>query len=86
MAESANGKKTVSLVLYIITVLILFVTNIVAVTIAIMSRPTEDRVERMIDRELGEHSFIGNELNHINNQMKTNTANIEEIKRTLKRK
>ena len=86
MAESTNGKKTVSLVLYVITVLILFVTNVVAVTIAIMSRPTEDRVEKMIDRELGEHSYIGNELSHINQQMKTNTASIEEIKKTLKKK
>ena len=84
VVESPNGKKTVSLVLYVITVLILFISNAVAVTIAIMSRPTEEKVEHMIDKELGEHSYIGGELKHIHEQMNRNANDISDIKKKLK--
>lgn len=79
-----NGKKTVSLILYVVTVLILFMTNAVAVTVAIMTRPTEDKVQTMINRELDEHSFLGSELKHIHKAIEDNTEAIKEINRKLK--
>lgn len=82
MAE-VNGKKTVSLVLYIITVLMLLIINAVAVTAAILSRPTEGKVKEMISEQFQEKSYLGQKLLNIEALIKSNKESIDQIKDNL---
>ena len=75
----ANGKKTVSMVLYILTVALAIIINAVAVTAAILSRPTEDKVERMISEQFQEQSYLGQKLKNIEALIELNKESIKQI-------
>ena len=75
----ANGKKTVSMVLYILTVVMAIIINAVAVTAAILSRPTEDKVEKMINEQFQEQSYLGQKLLHIEGLIQSNKESIKQI-------
>ena len=75
----SNGKKTVSMVLYIITVALAIIINAVAVTAAILSRPTEDKVKEMINEQFQEKSYLGQKLLHIEGLIQSNKESIEKI-------
>jgi peptidoglycan hydrolase CwlO-like protein len=68
MADS-NGTKTVSLALYIATLVIAIIINAVAVTAAILSRPTEDKVKIMIGEQFQEQSYLGQKLKNIEKEV-----------------
>ena len=76
MAEQ-NGTKTVSLILYVVTVVILLIINAVAMTTAILSRPTEDKVKGMIGEQFQEQSYLGQKLKNIESQLNDVKQNLE---------
>ena len=74
-----NGKKTVSMVLYIITVSMLLIMYAATITGAILSRPTEERVEKMINEQFQEQSYLGQKLLNIEGLIQANKKSIEKI-------
>jgi len=82
MAET-NSKRTVSMVLYIITVAMLLIMYAATITAAIYSRPTTEEVKVMINEQFQEQSYLGQKLLHIEQLIKTNKENIEHITNSL---
>ena len=78
MAE-INGKRTVSMVLYIITVAMLLVMYAATITAAIYSRPTTEEVKVMINEQFQEQSYLGQKLLHIEGLINANKKSIEKL-------
>ena len=81
-----NNQKTVSLVLYITTVVILIIINVVAVTAAILTRPTEEKVKIMINEQFQEQSYLGQKLKNIETQMGDMQQQLKEFQKETKKK
>lgn len=81
MSTETNGGKTVSLALYIATLVLAIIVNAVAVTAAILSRPTEEKVQIMIDKEFKEASYLGQRLKSIENKINELSVDFEDYKK-----
>lgn len=80
MADN-NGKKSITLVAHWITIAVIVISNIVLLTVAIYSRPTEEKVEKMIQSEFQEHSYLGQRLKNIDSNIENIEEDIQELKK-----